>query len=104
MDDRSVVPQAPELIPQPFEPVVDEVLLEEKRLASAAIHPAWEAVQQEIETKIDQYRDISAVDANLLAHEFKVEALVRARVAIEFANLLDRIRHAVEATERSGSQ
>lgn len=101
MDDESLVPTMPAMNdPEEVEEqFLDEAIQEEKKLAQAYTHGAWSAVEQYIDERIDSYRDVSTVPPNLPADEYKAMALGRVFAMNELINLMDRIKHAVEAVE-----
>lgn len=100
MDDQAITPQAPQMEPeQAEEQAIDEAVVEEKKLASAYFHPAWDKVQDIINEELAALALFPS--ANLLAEEYKIEAVTRAKASLIIINLVDRIKHAVESVERT---
>lgn len=100
MDDMSPEPMAPILEPKEVEDTaLDEAIVQEAKLAQAAFHPAWASVQQDIQDTIDMLRQPPSPD--LVAEEYKIEGLGRMYTVNQLTNLLDRMKNAVEATERA---
>jgi hypothetical protein len=100
MDDQALTPQAPQLDPQEVEEqAIDEAIVENKKYAQAVGHPAWEKVEEDILETIERMKIFP--DPNLIAEEYKIDALGKTMVRNELTNLLDRIHNAVESTERN---
>lgn len=101
MDDQALAPTMPALDePEETEAAaVDEAMIEEQKLAQAHTHGAWTAVEQYIDERIDTYRSVDTINPALPADEYKVQALGRVFAMNELINLMDRIKHAVEAVE-----
>jgi hypothetical protein len=99
MDDYSIPPIAP-TIPTYSETFEDKIAdAHDERLSRAYFSKQWEGVQDLFEDKILAYMNIGSIEPNLPADEYKIEALVRARVAAELKEVLLQVHNAVEATE-----
>lgn len=100
MDDYSPRPIAPQINLDEFEEI-DEVLNQsEERIARVYFDKNWEGVQDMFLNKIEAYEMIGGVPASLPADEYKIEAVVRSRVAAELKEILMQVQNAVTASEK----
>jgi hypothetical protein len=103
MDTEALTPQAPMLEPQELEAqAVGDAHLEDKKVAAPYFHTSWATVEQDILDTVEMLRQPPSAD--LIATEYKIEGLANQKAAQLMTNLLDRIKHAVATTERTGEK
>jgi hypothetical protein len=96
VDDFSPVPIAPALAVEP-EQVDPEYLVEDKRVADAFYHPAWDKVLKQFNEELEALHQ--PTDPNLIAEEYKIADLSKKQAIVIIERVVGRVKDAVQAVE-----